>query len=69
MPVNKKASEFGTFDAKEIAMFWRIFDATKVDGETELDAEHRASRIIANYTAGIVDEAELAEMSRKPFGR
>jgi hypothetical protein len=69
MPVSRKASELGAFNPDEIAMFWRVFDATKAPGETNVDAEHRASRIIANYSAGITDENELMEISRRPLGR
>jgi hypothetical protein len=69
MPVNRKANEIGSFNAEEVALFWRVFDALKVPDESEADAEHRASRIIANYSAGITDERELIEMSRKPLGR
>lgn len=67
MPIRKAATD--AFGPDEIAMFWRVFDAMKVAGESEADAEHRASRIIANYEAGIRDEKELLELSRKPLGR
>ena len=69
MPVNKKAQELGVFDAEEIDLFWRVFDATTLPDEGGEDRERRASRIIANYTAGIRDEGELIELSRKPLGR
>jgi hypothetical protein len=69
MPVERKAKEFGAFDQKEIALFWRVYDATRAIGESDVEAEHRASRIIANYAAGITDEAELIELSRRPLGR
>jgi hypothetical protein len=69
MPVNRKAGELGPFDPDEVAMFWRVFNATKPRGETAIEAEHRASRIIATYAAGITDEKELAEIARRPLGR
>ncbi|WP_311029168.1 hypothetical protein [Mesorhizobium koreense] len=68
MPI-RKAAETSAFGPDEIAMFWRVFSVMKVEGESEADAEHRASRIIANYEAGIRDEKELLELSRKPLGR
>jgi hypothetical protein len=68
MPI-RKAAETSAFGPDEIAMFWRVFSAMKVERESEADAEHRASRIIANYEAGIRDEKELLELSRKPLGR
>jgi hypothetical protein len=69
MPVERKAKEFGAFAPSEIALFWRVYDATKAAGESDAEANHRASRIIANYAAGITDEAELIELSRRPLGR
>jgi len=69
MPVNRKAQEMGVFSASEIALFWRVFDQSKRPGETEAEREARASRIIANYMAGIEDEAELVSLSKKPLGR
>jgi hypothetical protein len=69
MPINRKAREMGVFSASEIALFRRVFDRSKVQGEKESDREARASRIIANYMAGIRDEDELASLSKKPLGR
>ena len=69
MPVNKKAREMGVFDPGEIALFWRVFDATSLPSEDDDERERRASRIIANFAAGIRDEDELKELSRKPLGR
>jgi hypothetical protein len=69
MPVSRKAAELGAFSPEEVALFWRVYDATKMPGESEVQAEHRASRIIATYSAGITDENELTEFSRKPLGR
>ncbi|AZO31152.1 MULTISPECIES: hypothetical protein [Mesorhizobium] len=58
-----------TFTPAETALFGRVFESGRVVGETEEQKEARASRIIANYMAGITDEAELVELSRKPLGR
>jgi len=58
-----------TFSPDETAMLGRVFDNGSVEGETAEQKEARASRIIANYMAGITDEAELIELSRRPLGR
>jgi len=58
-----------TFTTAETALFGRVFESGRVNGETEEQKEARASPIIANYMAGITDEAELVELSRKPLGR
>lgn len=58
-----------TFTPEETAMLGRVFDRGSVEGETAEQKEARASRIIANYMAGITDEAELIELSRRPLGR
>jgi hypothetical protein len=69
MPVERKAQELGAFSSSEIALFWRVYDATMTPGESVVEAEHRASRIIANYQLGITDEDELIELSRRALGR
>ncbi|AZO08888.1 MULTISPECIES: hypothetical protein [unclassified Mesorhizobium] len=61
--------ERNTFTPAETAMLGRVFESGRVEGETEQQKEARASRIIANYMAGITDEAELIELSRRPLGR
>ncbi|TPN79643.1 hypothetical protein FJ987_14425 [Mesorhizobium sp. CU2] len=58
-----------TFTPDEIVMLGRVFDRGSIEGETAEQKEARASRIIANYMAGITDEAELIELSRRPLGR
>ena len=58
-----------TFTPDETAMLGRVFDNGAVEGETAEQKEARASRIIANYMAGITDEAELIELSRRPLVR
>jgi hypothetical protein len=69
MPIHRKAQGMGVFSATEIALFRRVFDRSGQPGETEAEREARASRIIANYMAGIEDEAELIALSMKPLGR
>ncbi|WP_296743586.1 hypothetical protein [Mesorhizobium sp.] len=62
-------NERSTFTPAETALLGRVFESGRVAGETEEQKEARASRILANYMAGITDEAELVELSRKPLGR
>jgi hypothetical protein len=47
----------------------RVFEQLKLDGQSPEAREALASRIIANYMAGVVDEAELVTLSRQPLGR
>ena len=58
-----------TFTPDETAMLGRVYANGNVEGENTEQKEARASRIIANYMAGITDEAELIELSRQPLGR
>jgi hypothetical protein len=58
-----------TFTPDETAMLGRVYENGNIEGETADQKEARASRIIANYMAGITDEAELIELSRRPLGR
>lgn len=69
MPIRRKANEAGVFDASELALLRRVFEQLKLDGQTPDAREALASRIIANYMAGVTDEAELVSLSRQPLGR
>ncbi len=69
MPINRKANEAGVFTPSDLALLQRVYRQTEVDGETEAMREGRASRILANFLAGITDEAELISLSRQPLGR
>ncbi|WP_352774242.1 hypothetical protein [Mesorhizobium sp. M0768] len=53
----------------DLALLGRVFDQLKVDGQSAHQREVLASRIIANYMAGVVDEAELVSTSKQPLGR
>ncbi|MBZ9768284.1 hypothetical protein LB526_16135 [Mesorhizobium sp. CA6] len=57
------------FTPTELALLGRVFSRQKDLPETADQREQTASRIIAYYQAGIVDEAELNELSRRPLGR
>ncbi|TIT69147.1 MAG: hypothetical protein E5W90_02080 [Mesorhizobium sp.] len=68
MPIRHKAQEAGHFDPSEVELLGRVFDQLKADllpGARDA----LASRIIANYMAGVSDEAELVALSRQPLGR
>jgi hypothetical protein len=67
--IHRKAAEAGIFQPTEIGLLGRVFDQTKVPAETATEQEARASRIIANYMAGITDEKELIALSRQALGR
>lgn len=67
MPIRRKATEAGIFDPSELALLGRVFEQLKVNDHHAREA--LASRIIANYMAGVTDEAELVSLSRQPLGR
>ncbi|RUU25658.1 MULTISPECIES: hypothetical protein [unclassified Mesorhizobium] len=69
MPVQRKAEAVGIFNSSELALLGRVFDRLKVDHQSEQQREVLASRIIANYMAGVVDEEELLSASKQPLGR
>ncbi|TPI09263.1 hypothetical protein FJW06_26825 [Mesorhizobium sp. B4-1-3] len=67
MPITRLAKD--AFTPDEVSFLGRVLEFSAGANETEEQRERRASRIIANYMAGIVDERELAELSRRPLGR
>ncbi|WP_027062842.1 hypothetical protein [Mesorhizobium loti] len=69
MPIRRKAVDAGIFDSSELALLGRVFEQLKRDDQSTEAREGLASRIIANYMAGVIDEAELASLSRQPLGR
>ncbi|RWQ33602.1 MAG: hypothetical protein EOS21_29245 [Mesorhizobium sp.] len=69
MPVQRKAEAVGIFNSSEVVLLGRVFDRLKVDGQSEQQREVLASRILANYMAGVVDEEELLSASIQPLGR
>ena len=69
MPIRHKAHEAGVFDPSELALLRRVFEQLKLDGQTPDAREALASRIIANYMAGVTDEPELVSLSKQPLGR
>ncbi|MBZ9810276.1 hypothetical protein LB542_15595 [Mesorhizobium sp. BR1-1-9] len=69
MPIQRKAAEAGIFDESELALLGRVFDELKLHNPSPDERDSIASRIIANYMAGVVDEAELISLSKQPLGR
>ncbi|PAP94431.1 hypothetical protein [Mesorhizobium wenxiniae] len=64
-----RAEDSGVFNPSELALLGRVFDRLKIDGQSEQQRESLASRIIANYMAGVVDEEELLSASKQALGR
>ncbi|RVD18779.1 hypothetical protein EN738_26860 [Mesorhizobium sp. M4B.F.Ca.ET.017.02.2.1] len=69
MPIRRKAQDAGIFDPSELALLARIFERLKLESDSADRLEGLASRILANYMAGITDEEELLSLSRQPLGR
>ncbi|MDX8495505.1 hypothetical protein RFN29_28505 [Mesorhizobium sp. VK22B] len=69
MPIYQKAEEAGIFDSSEVALLGRVFDRLKEEHQSQQRREALASRVIANYQAGIRDEDELVSVSKLPLGR
>lgn len=70
MPI-KRAIEHsgGVFTPEDLKLLQRVFEMAS---NPEYDDEQRdrcASRIVANFEAGIRDENELISLSRLPLGR
>jgi len=69
MMIRRKAQEAGIFNPSELDLLARVFGQLKREGESPERLEGLASRILANYMAGILDEAELLSLSKQPLGR
>jgi hypothetical protein len=69
MEIHRKSRETGIFNPSELALLGRVFEQLKVEGDLVGQNEALASRIIANFMAGVIDEAELASLSKRPLGR
>ena len=69
MPIRRKATDAGIFDESELALLERVFEQLKLDNQSPDAREAIASRIIANFMAGITDEDELVSLSKQPLGR
>ncbi|MER8373929.1 hypothetical protein [Mesorhizobium sp. M1406] len=69
MSIRTKANEAGVFGPTELALLGRVFEQLKLDGQSPDARDALASRIIANYMSGLIDEAELISLSKQPLGR
>jgi hypothetical protein len=69
MPINQRAKEAGVFSSSDVAMLGRVFDKLKNENQSPERREALASRLMANYLAGIRDEDELLAVSKLPLGR
>jgi hypothetical protein len=47
----------------------RVFKQLRANDQSPEARDHLASRIIANFMAGVTDESELVALSRQPLGR
>ncbi|UVK57559.1 hypothetical protein DBIPINDM_008160 (plasmid) [Mesorhizobium sp. AR02] len=69
MPIRRKAVDAGIVDSAELALLGRVFDQMKTPNQSAESQSRLAARIIANFMAGVVDEAELIALSRQPLDR
>ena len=67
--IRRKAVDAGIFDPDELDLLGRVFAQMKTPDQSADSQSRLASRIIANFMAGVVDEAELIALSRQPLGR
>jgi hypothetical protein len=69
VPIYQRAKEAGIFSSSEVALLGRVFDKLKDERQSLERREALASRLLANYLAGIRDETELLSVSKLPLGR
>lgn len=69
MPIRRKADEAGVFDPSELALLDRVFERLKLEDRCVFQNDALASRIIANYVAGVIEETELAMLTREQIRR
>lgn len=69
MPLRRLASESGLYLPSEVELLGRVFDKLVDPDMDTSQREALASRVIANYMAGIKDEDELASLSKQPLHR
>ncbi|TPJ31506.1 hypothetical protein FJ425_00875 [Mesorhizobium sp. B2-7-2] len=69
MPIRQRAREAGIFSSSDLELLGRVFDKLKVEHQSPERREALASRLLANYLAGIREEAELLSVSKLPLGR
>ncbi len=59
----------GAFRPSEVELLARVLDKLDVKQLDNAQREAVAQRVMANYMAGITDEADLILFSRQPLGR
>jgi hypothetical protein len=69
VPIRRKATDAGIFLPSDLILLGRVFEQLKLDNQSPDAREALASRIIANFMAGVTNEAELVAVSRQPLGR
>jgi hypothetical protein len=70
MPIKRAIDRSdGVFTPDELHLLQRVFDQLSKPGDVGELRDGLASRIIANFQAGIRDERELVSLSRQPLGR
>ena len=69
MPIRRKAVDAGIPEPSELALLGRVFEQLKRADQSSDEQGRLASRIIANYMAGVADGSELIALSRQPLGR
>jgi hypothetical protein len=63
------AAGAGIFRPSESNLLGRVFEQLKANDQSPEARDHLASRIIANFMAGVKDESELVAISKQPLGR
>jgi hypothetical protein len=70
MPIKRAIDRTGgVFTPDELQLLQRVFNQLSNPADTDDVRDGLASRIIANFQAGIRDEKELMSLSRQALGR
>ena len=70
MPIKRAVDRTGgLFTPEDLDLLQRVFEIASNPGDDDEQRDRCASRIVANFQAGIRDEEELISLSRKPLGR
>ena len=59
----------GAFRPSEVALLAGVLEKLKVKDLAQAEREAVAKRVLANFMAGVTDEAGLISLSQKPLGR
>lgn len=70
MPINRAIDQTGgLFTPEDLGLLQRVFEIASNPGDDNEQRDRCASRIVANFQAGIRDENELVGLSRQPLRR